>query len=96
MGQGLVDILLALGDVSSPEGCKLSTDHVVILDDGETYPGAEGARVWLGGKGYLITELLDFYLASVQEVHGDFWKAISCPCGSDEHSILDCPVDDWQ
>jgi len=59
-----VSIALA-SDVSAHSDCDLSTDHVVMLDDEDTYSGAEAARVWLDGKGYLITELLDFYLAMV-------------------------------
>lgn len=83
--------------------CDLSKDHVVVLDDGDTYSAVAGARVYLDGKGYDIGDLLDFYLASVVREDMPNHNAISeggeretCPCGSDEHSILECPVDDWQ
>lgn len=79
--------------------CDLSKDHVVVLDDGDTYSGVAGARVYLDGKGYDIGDLLDFYLAwekvrNAPEPEQYFEDA--CPCGSHYHQSHDCPVDDWQ
>ncbi len=37
-------------------------DHIVILDDSDTYSGASGCVVRLDGREYNITMLLDFYL----------------------------------
>ena len=104
MSQGLVSVVLE----SETEGSRihdyvndLSTAHIVVLDDGETYGAAEASMVWLDGKGYLITELLDFYLASVaveaaDPGDGEQYFEDPCPCGSHYHQPHDCPIDEWQ
>lgn len=103
MSQGLVDVLTATDFEKPPEGFDPHTDSGVVLDDGDTYSGIEGARVWLDGKGYLITELLDFYLASVaveaadpEDGDGEQYFEDPCPCGSHYHQPHDCPIDEWQ
>lgn len=48
-------------DFDNENGPKES-DHIVILDDGETYSGANGCVIRLDGVTYSIGELLDFYL----------------------------------
>lgn len=35
-------------------------------------------------------------LADLHSSYGYKEEEVSCPCGSNEHDIFDCPVDDWQ
>jgi len=75
MSQGLVNVCNAENVQHHPVDCDLREAHVVVLDDGDTYSGVPGARVYLDGKGYDIGDLLDFYLASM-------YVANACPvCG---------------
>lgn len=96
MSQGLVSVVLE----SETEGSRihdyvndLSTAHIVVLDDGETYGAAEASMVWLDGKGYLITELLDFYLAlNEKPLNRDNEDRPVCPLPSSEGFPEDGPT----
>jgi len=74
MSQGLVNVCNAENVRHHPADCDLRQAHVVVLDDGDTYSGVPGARVYLDGKGYDIGDLLDFYLASVQVDDGQTYS----------------------
>jgi hypothetical protein len=93
MSQGLVSVVLE----SETEGSRihdyvndLSTAHIVVLDDGETYGAAEASMIWLDGKGYLVSELLDFYLASV---NAEPENAPPCQTCGLESTSCGCPME---
>lgn len=87
-----MNTLAATDFENPPEGFDPHTDSAVVLDDGDTYSGVEGARVWLDGKGYLISELLDFYLAlNEKPMNRDNEDRPVCPLPSSEGFPEDGP-----
>ena len=59
-------------------------DHIVVLDDGETYGGIKGATVRRNGEEFDIERLLDFYCKNLifvvaQNITSDEWDDVVIP-----------------